>query len=139
MERPHYTFEEFMQHVVDVPIMLDSAKANLEPEESERGNAPFEWTVVRVYEFMGQKYQDSVERMHKSQRYCLMMHYLSTHISEFDTEDFAVFGSKRVGGLLGEHLLRAVFETFANGALPDKEPTPEEMRELASKFREPKS
>ena len=50
-----------------------------------------------------------------------------------DQGDFAVYGSTKVGGLVGEHLLRAVHQLFAAEQLPEKEPTPEEVMEFLEK------
>lgn len=54
---------------------------------------------------------------------------------DFDTGDYAVCGSKRAGALVGEHVLRAVHEVLATGDVRT-DPTPQEIMQLADKYRE---
>lgn len=134
---PAYPFEEFLRHVEEVHAMLEREKKTRQPPVEEDGSLPFEFTIIRVNEYMKPLYPDWKERQYKMQRFCLIMHYISTHMNEFDTGDFAVQGSPKVGGLIGGHLLRAVHQLFTASDLRDmKEPTPEEVMKLAEAFRE---
>jgi len=58
------------------------------------------------------KYPGKHVRVFRVSRFMMAMHYLADHFDEFDTEDFAVYGSDRVGGLVGLHLLEAIHEAF---------------------------
>jgi hypothetical protein len=62
--------------------------------------------------------------------------YVSRHFSRFDTGDFAVYGSDKVGGLVGVHLLRAIHQAFSTNPPPEKEPLPEEIMAVARSFKE---
>jgi hypothetical protein len=136
MERPDYPFDEFLRDMDEVHAMLEKEKRKSDaPEVEEDGSYPFEWTVIRVNEFMVAKYSKSSVTTYKAMRFVMMLHYVATHFSRFDREDFAVYGSPRVGGLVGEHLLHAVHQVFTAGKLPEKELTPDEMMKLAETFR----
>jgi hypothetical protein len=138
MNAPEYPFDEFMRHTHEVTAHLESEKAARGPDLKEDGSVPFEWTVIRVFEYMKPHYPDERERQYKIGRFCLIMQYVSENIATFDTGDFAVYGSAMVGGLVGEHLFRAVHHLFTTrdlGEMGDG-PSPQEVMELAARFKE---
>jgi hypothetical protein len=52
-------------------------------------------------------------RIHRLIRFLLAVTYLDQHFHQFDTGEFAVYGSDRAGGLVSEALLRAIHHEFA--------------------------
>src|SRR4051812_39521040 len=98
--KPEYTFEEFAKHLEEVQPLLR--------EGVDDGEGSFERCVILSLEYFQPLYPDDAERMYKHGRFCLMMHYMAHHVNDFDTGDLAVFGSKKVGSLMSEHLLKAV-------------------------------
>jgi len=133
-----YPFEEFMRHVEELTPLLKEEREALNPRTEEDGSVPFEWNVIRVFEYMRPLYSDERERQYKMQRYCLIMHYLAEHFSDFDQGDFAVYGSPKVGGLVGKHLFKALhhFFTTQDLSMMGHGPSPQEVLELAARFRE---
>ena len=137
MEKPDYPFDEFLRDMDEVHALLEKEKRKSDaPDVQEDGSYPFEWTVIRTNEFMMAKYSKSSETTYKAMRLVMILQYVATHFSRFDRDDFAVYGSPRVGGLVGEHLMHAVHHVFTAQKLPEQEPTPDEMMKLAETFRE---
>jgi len=68
----------------------------------------------------------------------LIMDYIAEHIHDFDKCDFAVYGSEKVGALVGEHLFHAVHQIFTTGDLSafGTGPSPGEVMELARTLRQ---
>src|SRR5947209_1825749 len=120
---PAYPFDEFCKHLEEITPMLDEKR--VEDEEPS-----FYDTLGYVSGYMARNVANPEEQMYKASRFCLIMHFVSTHVAEFDREDFAVYGSTRVGGLIGEHLLRAAHELLTREPLADT--TPVEVMELAT-------
>jgi len=128
---PPYTFEEFHEHA--------SRATKLLAEYREAGEGSFERSVIKTMEMFDALYLDPVERQFKHGRFCLIMSYMSEHLQDFDRGDFAVYGSERVGSLVGEHLLRAVHHFYTSNELFDqdsKPPTPDVIMVLAEQFRD---
>ena len=57
-------------------------------------------------------------------------------MDSFDTKDYAVVGSERVGSLVGEHLLRAAHKILTGdlGNLKT-DPSPQEIMKLADEYK----
>ncbi|HLN33596.1 MAG TPA: hypothetical protein VK395_38070 [Gemmataceae bacterium] len=131
MRPPPYPFSEFLGHFDDIHGILDRERKPGYPW-------PFERTVIRVSQYFKPLYADSKEMMYKMGRFYLIMNYLSDHVNEFDQGDFAVYGSERVGGLVAEHLLRAVHEVFTTKDLGElgRGPSPRDVMQIAERLRE---
>jgi hypothetical protein len=125
-----YTFDEFAKHMQEVTPLLR--------EERHDGEASFERNVIRTMDYFKPLYPDEGECAYKHGRFCLMMHYMAHHVNDFDTGDYAVFGSHKVGALMSTHLLKAVHHVFTVRDLSEMktDPTPEEIMALAEEFRE---
>lgn len=126
----NYDFDEFAKHPEEIHELLEDGR--------EPGKFQFERSVIRSSEYFKEHYSDEQERMYKFGRFCLIMHYISTHMGDFDQGDFAVVGSARVGSLVSDHLLKAVHQIFTTNDLDKlgRGPTPEQVLELADKLRE---
>lgn len=132
-KKPEYPFDEFVQHFEEVHALLEKARASGSQEDGRFG---LEFSLGIVVDYMKDKYSDGRERQFKTQRFMLIMNYISGHIADFDQADFAVDGSKKVGALVSEHLLRAIHQILAGDlASLGHGPTPEEVMALAAKLR----
>jgi hypothetical protein len=62
--------------------------------------------------------------------------YISANLAAFDRDHFAVFGSEKVGSLVGQHLLHAVHQIFV-GEPPGlgRDPAPNEVMKLARELK----
>jgi hypothetical protein len=118
-----YPFDDFSLHYGD---LLKS-----------RQPGSYEANVIRVVEYMKSKYDSQQEAMWKSKRFLFIVEYIADHIHEFDTADFAVYGSPKAGALLSEHLVRAVHHIFTTSSLNSLEvtPSPESVLELAKQYQ----
>jgi len=126
---PTYTFEEFNEHTDKVTALL---AADRTPDEGSFGRS-----VMRASEYFKSQYPDGYERTYKHGRFCLMMHYISHHLKDFDRGDYAVYGSEKVGSLVSYHLLRAIHHVYTSDDLlkRESEPTQEEIIAIAEPFR----
>jgi hypothetical protein len=123
-KRPDYPFDDFAADYDG--IHADTSMA--------RGE--FERNVIRVNEHMKARYPDPDERMYKVGRFILIAMYLSERIHDFDRGDYAVYGSERVGALIGEPIIRAVHQIYTSADLSDsKEPSPEQVMQLADTIK----
>jgi len=135
----NYSFDEFRNHVSAMKYVLNYENVTRGSEQAHIGSEKcFELNVLRVMDYMQQVYTDPEEQMHKGKMLMLMMRYLSKHVDDFDTGDYAVQGSDRVGALASEHLLKAVHHIFTTCAVGDlgAGPDPTEVMALADKYRE---
>ena len=125
MDKPNYPFDEFARHYDDLH----------EDDRLEPGN--FMANVMRVNEYMVERYSDQIEKTYKLGRFILIMQYVSDHLADFDREDYAVFGSQHVGGLVSDHILRAVHEIFTEREMSDIGDGPGifEVMQLADTYR----
>lgn len=118
-----YPFEEFL---------LDFSALTARKRDSS-----FEATFIEVHEYMREKYGDSEEGRWRLERFILILQYVSDRIEMFDSGDFAVYGSPKVGALISEHLLKAVHEVFTTRELSELGygPPVNEVLRLAEKYR----
>lgn len=65
------------------------------------------------------------------------LNFIATHLAEFDREDFAVYGSEKVGALVGDHVFAAAHRLFDPALLADTRsgPTPKQLMALARQFQ----
>ena len=123
--RAEYSFEAFLED-------LDALNAN-----DSLPRAPFHRIPMAALPHFRAKYPKPRIRHFRFTRFMLAMSYIAEHFQRFDTEDLAVYGSDRVGGLISEALLRAVHQTFS---VPDVfamegSPDPEAVIALARELR----
>ena len=123
--RPEYPFAAFLED-------LDALSAN-----DSLPRAPFHRIPMAALPHFRAKYLKRRIRHFRFTRFMLAMSYIAEHFHRFDTEDLAVYGSDRVGGLISEALLRAVHQTFS---VPDVfamegSPDPDAVIALAREFR----
>lgn len=120
-----YPFSEFEKHFEDI-----SAGSELE-------HGAMEGNVIRVFQYMQTQYEDADESRCKMMRFMLVMQYVSQHIAELDTGDFAVVGSERAGALVGRHVLQAVHHLFTTRSLASLGHGPDvaEVKALATTFK----
>lgn len=120
---PSYPFEDFLKD-------FDLVHAAGELKEQE-----FVGNVQAVDLFLKYRYDDAMERRYRMGRFMLILMYVSEHIHDLDSGDFAVFGSEKTGALVSEHVLRAVHSLYTGPELPNASPKPSEVLALASEFR----
>ena len=123
--RPDYPFEAFLADLDEL-----TTTGALPP-------GPFHGIPVAALPHFRSKYASRRVRVFRYTRFMLAMSYIAEHFRQFDTEDFAVYGSDRVGGLVSEPLLRAVHQTFSvNDVFGLKgSPDPADMLALARELR----
>lgn len=127
-KRPDYPFEEFSKHFDEISLLLKTVYKDEGPDLLK--------SLLHVRDYFATRYEDEKERQYKLLCYSQIMFYLSNRLGDFDTEDFAVTGSTRLGGLVQDHLLQAIHYAFTEqGSLSDM-PDPKVVMEIAERFRE---
>jgi len=126
MERPTYNFDEFLSHI-------DALHRS-----NDLRDGSWEGNVIKVYQYLQTQYDNEDEARYKAGRLLLIMGFISEHIHELDKADYAVYGSKAVGAMVGQHVLRATFEIFTTSDLASlgHGPSVGQITELADKYRE---
>ena len=125
-----YTVEEFLE---DCDALLGTRPEGYEPGDSEVG---FYAKVGQVADHMKAKYSSKEEWMFRSSRFGVTLSYLAENADAFDQGDYAVFGSDEVGGLVAEHVLRALHAVFMAESLPSAKPDPEDVMALADSLKD---
>jgi hypothetical protein len=125
-EAPPYPFEEFLSH------------AEALHRSGRLRNGSFERNIIIVFEYLKPLCATDDEAQYKMGRLMLIMGYIADHIRELDQSDYAVYGSENVGALVGQHVLRAVYEIFNTNDLGKlgHGPTVAEVMRLADQYRE---
>lgn len=125
-----YTIEEFLE---DCEALLGNR-----PEGYERGDEEdaFYTKIGQVADHMKAKYSSKEDWMFRSSRFGVALNYLSENADAFDQGDYAVFGSDEVGGLVAEHVLRALHSVFMAESLPSGKPDPEDVMKLADSLKD---
>src|SRR5262245_28781459 len=100
MNAPHYPLEDFLRDIDIVNRHLEAEKERAAPEPEVDGSVPFGWSIVHMNEALKPLYPNWSERFHKGSRVMLALNFISTHMADFDREDFAVYGSEKVGALV---------------------------------------
>ncbi|HZM25885.1 MAG TPA: hypothetical protein VFB89_00855 [Gemmatimonadales bacterium] len=123
--RTEYPFEAFLED-------LDALNAN-----DSLPRAPFHRIPMAALPHFRAKYLKARIRHFRFTRFMLAMSYIAEHFHRFESEDLAVYGSDRVGGLISEALLRAVHQKFS---VPDVfamegSPDPDAVVALARELR----
>jgi len=100
----------------------------------------FEGLFFRVSKQMHKPYPNA-DRAHEHERakfLILIAQYVSEHMDDFDTGDFAVVGSAKVGALVSNHLLQAVHKIFTETPLSKlgRGPDAEDVKRLALTLRD---
>jgi hypothetical protein len=122
----HYPFHEFIRDYETIAPRLRSKKAK-----------SFERLLIRVSKQMAERYADETESRERTKYLVLICQYVSEHMDEFDTDDFAVVGSAKVGALVSTHLLRAVHSIFTETPLSQlgHGPDTHRVKQLAATLR----
>ena len=131
-----YPFAEFCDHFDELQhgdyFGRDRSKVGSDDD------ACFEKSIIVVMEYMRKRYPDEREAFFKGSRYMMVLNFLAHHLHDFDTSDYAVYGSATAGALTSEHLLRAIHHFYTSPKLisDNKEPTPAEVMAMADSFRD---
>jgi len=139
MDKIDYPFIEFLDHVRAMRQVRKYNHVRLGDKFIELGNDEcLEHNIARIMDYMGQLYDNEEERLFKGKLLTLMLMYLAENIHDFDTADYAVCASDDAAALVSEHLLRAVHHFFTTKSLQElgHGPSPDEVKELAHKFKE---
>ena len=131
-----YPFDEFCQHYDELQHGDYFGRDRTEDNADE--DSWFEKSLIVVMEYMRERYDDDRERFFKGSRFVMIMNYLSHHLDDFDTSDYAVYGSPLVGALASKHLMQAVHHFFTAPELisENKEPTSAEVMALADSLKD---
>lgn len=115
-----YSFEDFVED-------MRAFNPSFEENEPDLGG---------LAEYMMQKYSSAEEAVQNAATFILIVRYLIDNLEDFDTDDFAVYGSPEVGSLISIHLLRAVHYIFNSYREPQWEIFLEvdNVKRLAKKF-----
>jgi len=125
-----YPFDEFCDHMA--AIHARQAKDRGDPDDTS-----FFRSLGLTVDYMNEIIPDPDVARYKASRFMLIAHYVASHVDSFDTGDYLVHGSKKVGALVGTHLLRAIHHVFTDDLRQgEKEPTPEEFMRLADEMKE---
>jgi len=138
-----YPYEEFEAHFKAFDIVRQYEYIDGKDKIVHIGNdRSFEANMLRVLDYMCQHNSKDVAKQ-KTVAFCQIVHYLSEHISEFDTGKYAVTGKANEGrSLVAEHLLRAVHYSIMNATEEESRgygPSPEKVMKLADTMLNEKS
>lgn len=125
--RPLYPFEEFARHYDEINLLLETVYKDEKPDLLK--------SLLHVRDYFATHYVDEEERKWKLLYYSQIMFYLTNKLEEFSTADFAVTASPHVGGLVQDHLLRAIHSWFTGEGLLSDMPDPQEILRIAERFR----
>ena len=85
---------------------------------------------------MKSRYPREGESVFKAARFIQAFEYLRRTVDAFDRGNYAVFGSDELGGLVGEHVLRALHSFYMTDEPVRTEPEPEAVIQLAASLKE---
>ena len=137
MGKIDYPFDEFVE---DFRVFTQGLEAEREAYLQADGELPepkaFEMMVIEIAGFMRARKSPEFARK-RATAFGLMIDCLNQNFSALDTNDYVVDGSRETGGLVGEHVLKAVHHLYTAKPLSELEhnPTPTDIKELADRFR----
>lgn len=101
-----------------------------------KGGSAFYAKVAQVGDYMKSRYPREGESVFKAARFIQAFEYLRRNVDAFDRGNYAVFGSDELGGLVGEHVLRALHSFYMTDEPVRTEPEPEAVIQLAASLKE---
>jgi hypothetical protein len=132
-----YPFEEFELHFADYGTVRKYEHIETDGVQMEVGDEQcLELGLLRVMDYMKQKYSNEEEAQEKGIMFLMIQMYLAHHAEAFNHGRHAVLGSE--SGLISRNLLRAVHHFYTSQTLKKigHGPTPKKVIALAKTYAE---
>ena len=126
-----YTIEEFVE---DCRALLGKRPTDYQMDDEE--GWAFDAKIAQIGDYMKSKYPRGRESVFRAARFMQALDYLGRNKDAFDRGDYAVFGSDEVGGLVGEHVMRALHSFYMMDKPARTDPDPETVMKLATALKE---